>query len=225
MHIHRFTAAASIAAITLSVVPVAASACGTGCTGYGGQDYLYPGQQYYPQYNYGYNYGYNQYPYGYNYGYYPYNTYTTPAPTCTITYAQAAYAGYGSVQPYTLSWSTSNATSASISPSIGTLSDYVNGTRTVYPSTYTTYVMTVSGPGGTGYCQTSVQPVMYNNYGYSNGYYSQYNYGYYYPQQQYMYQYPQYTYQTYPYQYDYNYNNYNMYQYPTYGGNGYYYTY
>lgn len=83
-------------------------------------------------YNY-YNYNYN-YPYGYNYnnyyGAYPYN------------YNSGAV----------LSWSTSNAQSASIS---GMGSVDLNGSKVVYPSGNQIYTMTVNGPGGIYTCQTS----------------------------------------------------------------------
>ncbi len=47
----------------------------------------------------------------------------------------------------TLSWTSTNATSASIDQTIGTVS--VNGSSTVMPTVTTTYTITVSGPGGT----------------------------------------------------------------------------
>lgn len=50
-------------------------------------------------------------------------------------------------QSSTLRWSVSGATSISISEGIGTVQ--ANGSRRVFPSETTTYVLTASGPGGT----------------------------------------------------------------------------
>ena len=50
-------------------------------------------------------------------------------------------------QSATLRWSVSNATEISAEPGIGTLP--ANGTRSVYPSSTTTYTLRASGPGGT----------------------------------------------------------------------------
>lgn len=151
----------------------------------------YPSSSYYPynysQYNYS-PYGYNNY---YNYGYYNHPYYQTQ-PTCSINYSYInnAYRDYqGYHQPVQLSWSSNNAWSAYIS-GIGSVA--ATGQRVVYPSGSATYAMTVYGPGGNGYCQTS----------YTQPYY----------QQQY--------YQPYYYQYPYNcsyYSN-NCYTYPYYQG-------
>lgn len=141
-------------------------------------------------YYYGYSYGYGPYQYPYTHNY----QYQYQAPTCGITYT-SAYGGYGyGTQAITLSWWSTNATSASISPSIGTVN--TSGTRTVYPSGSTTYTLTVSGQGGTRTCSTYyVQQYYYPQ----TQYY--YPYQYYYPQyQQYYYTYPQYQY-TYQYGY------------------------
>ena len=54
----------------------------------------------------------------------------------------------------TLFWSTSGVTSASISPGIGGVS--TSGSRTVSPSSTTTYTLTASGPRGTVTRQTTV---------------------------------------------------------------------
>ncbi|HWP61250.1 MAG TPA: hypothetical protein VN495_01470, partial [Candidatus Paceibacterota bacterium] len=95
--------------------------------------------------------------------------YTYPVvPSCTI-YAS----NYGSIygnnygynnysQPVTLTWSSSNATSAYITPNVGTVQP--SGSTTVYPSGYTTYTMTVSGSGGTATCQATA------NYSYATPY-------------------------------------------------------
>lgn len=81
--------------------------------------------------------------------YYP-NAYQ-PAPYCTITVTSGAV-GYN--QPVTLSWSSNYATSAYISPSIGSVT--TSGTRTVYPVGNQVYSMTVYGYNGqTATCQTT----------------------------------------------------------------------
>lgn len=157
--------------------------------------YSYPYQSYPQQYSY--QYGYPSYPYNYysNYNY----GYAYPTPSCIITVSSSyanSYYGYGYMynQPATLSWSANNATSAYISPDVGTVATY--GSRTVYPAQNMTYTMTVYGPGGTNTCQTT--------------YYQQYQ------QYQPYYQYQQYPYQQYPYN-QYQYNNYQyQYSYPYY---------
>lgn len=139
----------------------------------------------------------------------PYQPYYYPAPTCTITYSYGAnsYNGYSyGNQAITLSWSASNATSAYISPSIGSVA--TNGGQVVYPAGSTTYTLTVYGPGGSNTCQTSYYAQnYYNNYNYNYSY--QYPYSYYtytYPQQYYYYTYPTYTYTySYPGSYYYSY--------------------
>ncbi|MBM3261008.1 hypothetical protein FJY93_01175 [Candidatus Kaiserbacteria bacterium] len=91
--------------------------------------------------------------------------YTFPAnrqaPTCTISVSSSYYNSYSN-SPVTLSWSSTNAYTASISPNVGSVNP--NGSTTVYPVSGTTiYTMTVYGEGGTGTCQTQVvyqaQPV------------------------------------------------------------------
>lgn len=76
-------------------------------------------------------------------------------PSCWITLTpQYGYSGsYNYNQQGTLSWGSTNVTSAYISPNIGTVSSY--GSQTVYTSgNNQIYVMTVSGPGGTATCRT-----------------------------------------------------------------------
>lgn len=53
-----------------------------------------------------------------------------------------------------LEWSSTNATSATLNQGIGAVP--VNGTYNVFPSVTTTYTLTVSGPGGTAQCSTTV---------------------------------------------------------------------
>ncbi len=93
--------------------------------------------------------------------------YTVPqTPSCTIN--ASSYVSYGaySNQPITLSWSSNNATSAYITPLVGSVS--TSGSTIVYPQGYTTYTLTVSGPHGTATCQATanyatnyVAPVSY----------------------------------------------------------------
>lgn len=94
-----------------------------------------------------------------------YNYNNSQRPTCTIT--QTGY-GIGAAYPYesaTLSWSSWNATSATISPIVGSVG--VNGSQAIYPSGYQIYTMTVSGPGGTNTCRTELEPSIppTNSYG------------------------------------------------------------
>jgi hypothetical protein len=80
------------------------------------------------------------------------------APYCTLS-ASNVNNNYNN-QSALLTWTSYNATSATISPELGNVS--LNGSQTVYPHGAMTYVMTVTGPGGTNTCQVSVQPVQQN---------------------------------------------------------------
>ena len=89
--------------------------------------------------------------------------YTLPysMPTCTISVSNSYYNSYNN-NPVTLTWSSTNAYSAMISPNVGTVNP--SGSTTVNPTGGTTiYTMTVHGQGGSGTCQTQViyqqQPV------------------------------------------------------------------
>ncbi|HCM43718.1 TPA: hypothetical protein DIS55_02080 [Candidatus Kaiserbacteria bacterium] len=76
-------------------------------------------------------------------------------PSCWITLTpQYGYGGSSYYnRPSTLSWGSTNVTSAYISPNIGTISSY--GSQTVYTSdSNQIYTMTASGPGGTATCRT-----------------------------------------------------------------------
>src|SRR3989338_3885676 len=76
-------------------------------------------------------------------------------PSCWITLTpQYGYCGSSYYnRPSTLSWGSTNVTSAYISPNIGTISSY--GSQTVYTSdSNQIYTMTASGPGGTATCRT-----------------------------------------------------------------------
>jgi hypothetical protein len=78
-----------------------------------------------------------------------------PAPYCTISIVNTnGYNNYNGYDQATLTWSASNATSAYISPSVGTVSTY--GTRVVNASGNQIYTMTVYGQNGqTSNCQTT----------------------------------------------------------------------
>jgi len=71
-----------------------------------------------------------------------------PPPTCSLTASASTILSGNST---TLSWTTANATSVSIAPGIGAVA--TNGSRSVSPSSTTTYVLTATGPGGTVTCQ------------------------------------------------------------------------
>ena len=73
-----------------------------------------------------------------------------PPPVCTISVNVSAIL---SGQSAVLSWSSSNATSASLS-GFGNVG--VNGSVQVTPNSSTTYVLTVFGPGGSANCQASI---------------------------------------------------------------------
>ena len=75
-----------------------------------------------------------------------------PAPSCQIRMQQGQYYVNNANPPATLTWSSSYATSATITQ-LGTVA--VNGSRTVYPSSGMIYTMTVQGPGGISTCQTT----------------------------------------------------------------------
>jgi hypothetical protein len=74
-------------------------------------------------------------------------------PSCWIRVTNyGGYVGYNHYQnQMTLTWGSNNATSAFISPNIGSVSTY--GSRSVYGNVGT-YTMTVWGPGGSATCQT-----------------------------------------------------------------------
>jgi len=76
----------------------------------------------------------------------------TPAPNCTLTASPSSIISGGNS---TLSWTASNATSATINQNIGSV-NYVRGTKTVSPITTTTYTMTVTGAGGTATCAATI---------------------------------------------------------------------
>ncbi len=77
-----------------------------------------------------------------------------PAPYCSISVTNTYGVGYYGGQQ-TLTWNSTNAHSASINPSVGSVS--TSGSRSVSNMHGQVYTMTVWGPGGTATCQT--QPV------------------------------------------------------------------
>ena len=73
----------------------------------------------------------------------------TPPPTPTPTGSFSAVpTTIAPGQTTTLSWSSTNATAASISPGVGAVSPIAGGTISVAPTQTTTYELTLSGPGG-----------------------------------------------------------------------------
>jgi hypothetical protein len=57
-------------------------------------------------------------------------------------------------QPVTLTWSSSNATSVTLQPSVGPIA--AQGSATVRPSQSTTYTLTATGPGGSAHASAEV---------------------------------------------------------------------
>lgn len=83
-----------------------------------------------------------------------------PAPSCTLTAAPSSLTSAGTT---TLSWTTTNATSASINNGIGSVSPVSGGSVSANVPGSTTFTLTVTGPGGTQTCEapvtvTSVNP-------------------------------------------------------------------
>jgi hypothetical protein len=75
-----------------------------------------------------------------------------PKPTCVVSASPTSLPhGGGNTN---LSWSSNNATSASINQSIGSVG--VTGTKSVFVGTTRTFTLTVSGPGGTATCDAPV---------------------------------------------------------------------
>src|SRR3989338_8087900 len=74
-----------------------------------------------------------------------------PKPSCSISANPSSIQSGGSS---TLFWSSTNATSASINQGIGSVPKH--GSRGVSPDVTKTYKLTVTGPGGTANCQTTV---------------------------------------------------------------------
>jgi hypothetical protein len=76
---------------------------------------------------------------------------TPPSPSATLSASPgSAQAG----QPVTLTWSSTNATSVTLEPSIGGVA--AKGSTTVRPSQSTTYTVTATGPGGSAHASAHV---------------------------------------------------------------------
>lgn len=154
-----------------------ASACwGSGCQYYdydNKKDY-YSGNYYYGHSN-----------YAYSDVYYPGYGYRYPEPSCSITLEVTGASPFGGSSSFyqhnaMLRWSSSYATSAHISPDVGSVA--TNGVQAIYLQNARYYTLTVYGPGGSYTCRTE------------NVYASPYSY-YHYPK----YTYPSVTYPTYTY--------------------------
>ena len=78
-----------------------------------------------------------------------------PAPPASPTVAlSASPASAQAGQPVTLTWSTTNATSITLEPSVGRVA--AQGSTTVKPSQSTTYTVTATGPGGSAHATAQV---------------------------------------------------------------------
>jgi hypothetical protein len=76
----------------------------------------------------------------------------TPPPTCSLSGSPTSiYAG----QSTTLSWSTSNTTSRSINKGVGNVAK--SGSRSVSPTSTTTYILSVNGAGGSTSCSRKIR--------------------------------------------------------------------
>jgi hypothetical protein len=75
-----------------------------------------------------------------------------PAPPSVALSASPASAQAG--QPVTLTWSSTNATSVTLEPSVGGVA--TQGSTTVKPSQSTTYIVTATGPGGSAHASAQV---------------------------------------------------------------------
>jgi hypothetical protein len=84
-------------------------------------------------------------------------TYSVPVPTCTLSATPSTITAGDST---TLSWTSANATSASVN-GVGALSPVAAGSRSLSPSQSTTYVAVFTGPGGSAQCsaQVTVNPI------------------------------------------------------------------
>ncbi len=76
-----------------------------------------------------------------------------PTPSCTLSANPTSLTTPGQT---TLSWTSANATSASINQGVGSVTPVSAGSVSANVSTTTTYTMTVTGPNGTATCQAPV---------------------------------------------------------------------
>src|SRR5215470_17456665 len=78
-----------------------------------------------------------------------------PAPPASPTVAlSASPASAQAGQPVTLTWSSTNATSITLEPSLGRVA--AQGSTTVRPSQSTAYTVTATGPGGSAHASAQV---------------------------------------------------------------------
>ena len=78
---------------------------------------------------------------------------TLAVPACTLTASPDSISSGGSS---TLTWTSANATSASMDNSVGSLTPVAGGTVSVSPTNTTTYIATFTGPGGSTTCTALV---------------------------------------------------------------------
>lgn len=81
---------------------------------------------------------------------------STPAPTCTLTADPYQIYTGGSAD---LSWTTTNATQASIDNGVGVVTPVAAGEKTVSPTANTTYTLTATGPGGEVQCSKKIKVI------------------------------------------------------------------
>jgi len=77
-----------------------------------------------------------------------------PAPASPSVTLSASPASAQAGQPVTLTWSSTNATSITLEPSVGRIA--AQGSTTVKPSQSTTYTVTATGPGGSAHANAEV---------------------------------------------------------------------
>ena len=82
-------------------------------------------------------------------------------PLCSIQNFTASPMQITSGNSATLNWVTNNCVSASISPSVGTVT--VNGNETVFPTSTTTYILTATGANGNQVNQSRTVTVLQQN--------------------------------------------------------------
>src|SRR5262250_966927 len=77
-----------------------------------------------------------------------------PSPASPTVALSASPASAQAGQPVTLTWSSTNATSITVEPSVGRVA--AQGSTTVKPSQSTTYTVTATGPGGSAHDSAQV---------------------------------------------------------------------
>ncbi len=76
----------------------------------------------------------------------------TPAPTCAISASPSSFSHSGGNT--NLSWTSNNATAATIDQTIGSVA--TNGSRSIFVASSKTFTLTVTGPGGSASCSAPV---------------------------------------------------------------------